>query len=363
MSVFSLGTMRCLDGSQVFQDTLARALALGINHLETAPSYGPSEVYLGQTLRTIAPPRDRLILTSKLLPQGGEIEGKIRQSLDRLGLDYLDCLAIHGLNTGDHWQWVQTHRRELQRLQKAGLFRHLGFSSHGDQKLIRQAMESNFFSFVNLHYYYFFPHHQPLLDLAVQQDLGIFIISPTDKGGQLYQPPDRLRQLCDPLEPMGFNFRFLLGDPRVTTLSFGAAQPEDLDAILPWLDATFPPTDQEKVIDIRLQTTLRDTLKGDLCSQCYQCLPCPEAVAIPEILRLRNLAIAYDMSSYGEYRYQMLEKAGHWFPGRRGDRCTDCGDCLPRCPEKLEIPRLLHDAHDRFKGPGRRRLWEEETEN
>ena len=58
LSVFSLGTMRCLTNSQVAEKTIARAIELGINHLETARGYGQSEVYLGQTLKTrLAKPR------------------------------------------------------------------------------------------------------------------------------------------------------------------------------------------------------------------------------------------------------------------------------------------------------------------
>ncbi|MEO0928982.1 MAG: 4Fe-4S dicluster domain-containing protein, partial [Cyanobacteria bacterium J06643_13] len=91
--------------------------------------------------------------------------------------------------------------------------------------------------------------------------------------------------------------------------------------------------------------------------QCYECLPCPEQINIPEVLRLRNLAVAYDMSDYGQYRYGMLENAGHWFPGMKGNKCTDCGDCLPRCPENLDIPNLLRDTHQSLKGKQRRRLW------
>ena len=38
-------------------------------------------------------------------------------------------------------------------------------------------------------------------------------------------------------------------------------------------------------------------------------------------------------------------------------RCTECGECLPRCPEKLDIPGLLFDAHDLLKTGSGRRLW------
>ena len=103
-----------------------------------------------------------------------------------------------------------------------------------------------------------------------------------------------------------------------------------------------------------------EQLGPDACHQCYDCLPCPENIQIPEVLRLRNLAIAYEMESFGQYRYRMFENAGHWFPGRRGNRCTDCGDCLPRCPKQLDIPRLLRDTHGRLRPREGRRLWQED---
>ena len=51
------------------------------------------------------------------------------------------------------------------------------------------------------------------------------------------------------------------------------------------------------------------------------------------------------MLDYGRFRYNMLEGQGHWFPGTFAFHCTECGDCLPRCPENLSIPKLLMETH------------------
>ena len=60
--------------------------------------------------------------------------------------------------------------------------------------------------------------------------MGVFIISPTDKGGRLYAPSDKLRELTAPLSPMAFNDLWCLTNLDVHTLSLGAAVPSDFDA-------------------------------------------------------------------------------------------------------------------------------------
>ena len=364
LSVFSLGTMRCLASPQTSHQTIAKAIALGINHLETAAAYGQSEVYLGQALQDLAIPRQEIYITTKLSPtlDRQQMSLDIDRSLERLQVDYIDCLAIHGINTRAHLESVTDPYGCMASIQNAidqGKIRHLGFSTHGSLDLILAAIETDLFEFINLHYYYFFQRNLPAIALAAQKDMGIFIISPADKGGQLYPPPEKLTELCSPFNPLELNYRFLLNDRRITTLSVGAATPEELIAPLEVSDADYPLTAREQAVFDKLETQLETSLKTDLCRQCDRCLPCPETVNIPEILRLRNLAVAYNMHDYGQYRYRMLENAGHWFPGNKGNKCTDCGDCLPRCPENLNIPHLLRDTHQRLKGNSRRRLWSE----
>lgn len=371
LSVFSLGTMRSLASEQTFRATVAAALEAGINHIETARDYGQSEVLLGRVLQSLGIQKrgtsanaapSRPIITTKIppTPDAATMAAHLEESLERLQIEAIDCLAVHGINTPQHLNWIREPQgcmAALKAAQAAGKVRHIGFSTHGPQEVILAAIETGLFSFVNLHYYTFFQRHAAAVKLAYELDMGVFIISPADKGGLLYTPPDKLRQLCAPFEPLHLTYRWLLSNPQVTTLSIGPAEPAELTFPLAVCDRTAPLTPEEVATLHRLEAIAQQALGTEQCHQCYACLPCPENINIPEVLRLRNLAIAYDMTEYGQYRYRMFENAGHWFPGNKGNRCTDCGDCLPRCPSHLNIPALLRDAHHRLNGPERRRLW------
>ncbi|NEP58895.1 MAG: aldo/keto reductase [Symploca sp. SIO2G7] len=354
ISVFSLGTMRCLGSAELLQQVLAISIKRGINHIETARGYGHSERYIGQALHHFN--RSDLVLTTKLLP-GCDVDRLIDESLARLDTDYIDCLAVHGVNTLEHLQQVQAMIPELTRVLDDGRVRNVGASSHGPLDVVMTAIALPIISFINLHYYFFNQRNAAAIELAHQRDLGILIISPADKGGQLYTPPEKLKNLCDPFDPLLLTYRWLLSDPRITTLSIGPAIPNELDWPLQVANNTHALTAQERATLNRLDNAQRQALGLDHCHQCNQCLPCPESINIPEVLRLRNLAVGLDMQSFGQYRYGMFERAGHWFPGHKGNRCTNCGDCLSRCPAQIDIPTLLHDTHTRLKGFDRRRLW------
>jgi uncharacterized protein len=359
LSVFTLGGMRFLGSKETAIRTAFEAVRLGINHIETARGYGESERFLGEAFRA-GLPRDKLFITTKITPTADRdtMRRQIDESLKRMRISRIDNFDLHGINLPEHLALCTRKNGCLKAIQEAmdeGIIGHLGFSTHGKLPLLLETINTDIFESINLHYYYFNQNNAPAVELAHQKDMGVFIISPTDKGGQLFNPSLKLEQLCAPYLPMAINHRFLLSDPRVHTLSLGASNPEEFAPHIAVADNDMPLTDSEKAVFARLDAQYQTV--PSLCEQCMQCLPCPENINIPEVLRLRNLALGFDMQEFAQYRYGMFGNAGHWYPGTTANACTDCGDCLPRCPVELEIPTLLEESHKLMFQGNRKRLW------
>ena len=84
----------------------------------------------------------------------------------------------------------------------------------------------------------------------------------------------------------------------------------------------------------------------------------PGNVNLPVILWLRNLALAYDMTEYGQARYNLLTNAGHWFPGAKANQIErlDLQPCLKDSPYADKIPSLLMETDELLGGAPVKRL-------
>jgi uncharacterized protein len=371
MPVFSCGGMRYqykwqdvpiaevpAENQQNLEATIRRSVELGINHIETARFYGSSEAQLGQTLPQFA--RSTLTVQTKIAPTAHpqDFLANFNKSLSLLNLDYVDLLGIHGINNQELFDQTMCPGGCLEiakELQQAGRVKHIGFSTHAPLAIICQTIATDQFDYVNLHWYYINQLNWPAIQAATTHDMGVFIISPTNKGGLLNQPSARLVEICQPLSPMVFNDLFCLSHPQVHTLSVGAAVPTDFDEHLKTLELLDQATEILPTIIDRLEQAAIDKLGIDWYQTWRQGLPehsdTPGNINIPMILWLRNLAIAYDMTEYGQLRYNLLENGGHWFPGAKATAIDqhDLTDCLASSPYAAEIPTYLADT-DRLLG-------------
>lgn len=360
LSVITLGGMRYRDGwtpprSELRQSTIDQcrqcvelALDAGINHIETAYGYGTSEQAYGRVLGPeLRVPRDRYHLMTKGRPFSADDTRKlVERQLRDLQVDHIDLYGWHGLNDAETLDKAIAKGgpvEALLRLQEQGVIGAVGFSTHAPTATIVRAIETGLFSFVNLHYYYFFQNNAPAVAAAAARDMGVFIISPNDKGGQLFKPSERLRELTAPATPIQWNARFCLSHPEIHTLSFGMTAPQHFDEMRGIFPAATPLSAADAAVKARLDAQLeRDPHSAYLGLELAED---PSGINVPEVLRLRRLWKCYDMVGYGRYRYNMFANADPWYPGKLAteDRLASMDET--RLPRELDVKALLRETH------------------
>ena len=336
------------------RETIQEALAQGINLIETAYGYIKSEHAYGLVLNDeLKLKRESYFLMTKGSPNtAGEVRKMVSHQLKALKTDYFDFYAWHGMNTLELMELACAKGgpvEELLKLKEEGVIKHVGFSTHAPLEVIIKAIETDLFDFVNLHYYYFFQRNKAAIDLAESKDMGVFIISPNDKGGQLSNPPQKLIDLTAPLHPIQWNSRFCLSHSSVHTLSFGlpvTVRFEHINGIFP---APSPfSSDDVRIKQIMDNQKLLDPYAG---FDGYELINDPSGLNIPEILRFRTLWKCYDMKDFGLYRYNMFQEKGHWFPGNFPTKENLKKVDLSKCPPNIPLITLIKETHKELYRP------------
>ena len=124
----SLGSVSQADADA----TLELLLEHGVNHIDTAASYGGSELRIAPWLTQH---RDEFFLATKTGERGYEgAREEIRHSLDRLGVDHVDLLQLHNLVDVIEWETALREGGALEAAVEAreeGLVRYIGVTGHG----------------------------------------------------------------------------------------------------------------------------------------------------------------------------------------------------------------------------------------
>jgi len=360
ISVITLGGMRFKHGwteprHEIPKDTLdqvlntvQQAFAQGINHIETAWGYKKSETAYGLVLNNeLRIPRSSYYLMTKGSPKTADEARKlIENQLTDLQTDHFDFYAWHGMNTFGLAQMACAPNgpvEELLKMKEEGIINHIGFSTHAPLHVILKAIETDLFEFINLHYYYTFQRNKPAIDLASSKDMGVFIISPNDKGGMLSQPSKKLSKLTAPITPLQWNARFCLSHPAIHTLTFGlpvTASFSELNGIFP---TPSPLSVQDKAILDRLEAEKRKVPFAEFDG--YNLENDPSGINIPETLRFRTLLKAFDMKDFGLYRYNMLRENDNWYAGAfpTPERMQKID--LSKCPPEIPLLEMIQETH------------------
>ena len=351
---------------------VAHALESGMNHFETAHGYGTSEEELGKVLPNYD--RDSLILQTKANPKETvkEFLDTFEISMKRLKVDRLDLFAIHGINNDEILQQVTQKDGILDaalKLKSDGVIGALGFSTHGPPDSIVRAIQTDAFDYVNLWHSYIYQFNLPVINEAAKHDMGVFIISPNDKGGMLFDPPEKLCRLTAPLKPMMFNDMFILSNPNIHTISCGAAKPTDFDEHISAVEQMDTLKDQVDTTRHRLDAELESIFGPDWAHNYLSGLPdwsqTLDGLNIPVVVWLWNLTKAFNLTNYAKMRYNLMGNAEHWFPGCKPETYAKIDrkalrKSLDASPYADRIMDILEEAHDLMKAEEVKRLAENE---
>jgi uncharacterized protein len=363
LSVITLGGMRYKHGwdnprEEIPEDTLQNCLECtqlafenGINHIETAWGYKKSETVYGIVLNEILK-KDRssyFLMTKGDAKTAIEMRTMVERQLKDLKTSYFDFYGWHGINNKEQADIALKKGgpvHELHKLKEEGIIKHIGFSTHAPLDIIIRCIETGLFEFVNLHYYYFFQRNYGTIALAQSKGMGVFIISPNDKGGRLYDPPEKLRQLTAPATPIQWNARFCLQDPAIHTLSFGMTHPSHFDEMKGIFPTAIPMKEADREVLLNMDRQL--LMDPYAHYQGYDLQNDPSGLNLPEILRLRRMWKCYDMLGFAKKRYNMFEPAHHWFPGAFATKEFIDKIDLSKVPGNIPIKEMVREVHEMF---------------
>lgn len=340
LPVISMGVMRADNPALV-----KAALKAGVVHLDTAHVYqgGKNEEMLGKVLKDY--PRDSYIISSKVKIDGydretgnfspetnpDEVLEKLEISLDRLGLEYVDILYLHAIESYD----ATLYKPILKKLKKAkskGLARYIGVSTHRNMaEVIQAAIDHKLYDIV-LTAYNFQMRDDEKMNSAIEKagEAGLGIIGMKTMAGGFFD-----KERTEKVNAKAA-LKWVLSNKNIHTTIPGFSSFDEMEVALSVM-TDIQLDDQEKE-DLKLSNPTASLY----CTGCNSCVStCRHHLNIPDFMR------AY-MYTYGYHEYEKAQNLLMSQIPQTAEICSDCNDCTVSCPKSFNVAQRLQDV-DRLR--------------
>jgi predicted aldo/keto reductase-like oxidoreductase len=288
---------------------------MGVDLLDTARAYTSSEHRIGLALQKIDRP---IILSSKSTVRTTKIYDDVHESLKQMKVRKVNIYHLHGVSSFEDYEKVTAPGGAYEGLKQArdeGLIDHIGMTSH-NLDVLERAIEDGHFEVVMVCYSFLEPKAAlKVLPLAKQKDIGVLAMKPFSGGV---------------IEEVGPALRFVLSTPNIVSIP-GSETLEKANENWRIFAEGYSLTDQDGE---RMEAIKRE-FDHQFCRRCDYCQPCTEKIHIQFALGLKTLfkRMGPHAQELGWVK-DLIEKAR---------KCSECGDCLPRCPYQLPIPYLIKE--------------------
>lgn len=341
------------------------AIDHGVNYVDTAWPYHmeQSEPFLGRALADGY--REKVKLATKLpswmVKSREDMDFFLNSQLEKLKSDHIDYYLVHGL-MGDLWDNIEKLGVAdfLDTVKADGRIINAGFSFHGAGKDFNRIVDAYDWDFCQIQYNFLDEKNQAGtagLEYAASKGLGVIIMEPI-RGGLLarFVPPS-VKEIWDeaPTKRTAAQWalRWVWNHPEVTVVLSGMNEEKHIVENLAAADKAYPNslTEAELQLVKKVERKYRELMKVG-CTGCRYCTPCPEGVDIPVCFEMYNNLYMSSNADETKFLYAAM-MSGALFAGEPAfaSQCVQCGKCLEKCPQHLEIPTILESVVEELEGP------------
>jgi uncharacterized protein len=341
------------------------AIDQGVNYLDTAWPYhaGQSETLLGKALR--GGYRDRVKVATKLpswmIETREDMDRYLAAQLGKLGTGHIDYYLLHSLD-GTSWDNL-TRLGALEFIDQAkadGRIINAGFSFHGMAADFTRIVDAYPWVFCQIQYNYLDENYQAGtagLEYAAQKGLGVIVMEPLRGGSLASVVPPAAETLWNQAKvrrtPAEWALRWVWNRPEVTVVLSGMNDEAQIRENLAIASAADANSLSEEELDLVEQVGRQyQSLLKVRCTSCGYCMPCPAEVMIPVCFEEYNKMHLFGTGDEAKFIYA-FRTSGMLVDGRPGhaSQCAQCGVCLEKCPQQIEIPEVLAQVAAEMEGP------------
>ena len=359
VSSFGIGCMRLpsKDGTVDVDESIKMiryGIDNGVNYIDTAYFYhgGQSERIVGKALKDGY--RSKVYLTTKL-PVGGakcyqDFVDIFNEQYSRLDTDYFDIYLLHGLNKNSFKKAVDLGVMDfMNSLKESGKIKYIGFSFHDDYAAFEEIIDYYDWDVCQIQLNFMDAEIQAGvkgLKYAASKNIPVIIMEPL-KGGNLTKSiPPHIKDVYGHYNPVELAFKWVYNFKEVSVILSGVNNMSQLKhniAIFNNAIANSLTDEEETIINNIKQLYDENTFVN--CTGCEYCMPCPSNVNIPKIFDIVNTGKRFDNMSGMSMPYRnQLVKHGHG-----ADLCIECGLCMKKCPQNIDIINKLKESHSFLK--------------